>query len=219
MKNRRKTMNNEELRDFLVCQSAVDLEFFMEDILAGSYNGRREEYLSHMRIYMERYTKEIVLMAQKRTKREIYKTYEKKLMEVLHSIQDENVINSLSELKDSKDSKKDDDEDIFAVNEDADNLFEFEKEDKDDKTVYELPDLECPIDDDEYIDIEDEDDLFFDDREEDVEEKQDEDGVTFEELSECENDKVDCVDDKLLEKEEEKEDEKKGDKKKKKLLH
>ena len=106
-------MNDDE-NNIYKCQSAVDLQFFLEDVYAGQYAGEREKFLEHCNVYMKRYADRVCEITAKNVREEILKTYEKKIGDILSDIQEENVINSLSKI--IKDDGEDREEgDLFSL--------------------------------------------------------------------------------------------------------
>lgn len=104
-----------EKNNIYKCQSAVDLQFFIEDVLAGQYVGEREKFLQHCDTYIKRYADEVCKITAKNVKEEILKTYEKKIKEILTDIQEENVINNLSAIIKEKGEEEAEEEDIFSL--------------------------------------------------------------------------------------------------------
>lgn len=105
-----------EKNNIYKCQGAVDLQFFIEDVLAGQYAGDRNKFIEHCEVYIKRYADEVCKITARNVKEEILKTYEKKIREILSDIQEENVINNLSSIiKESGEDDEEEEQDIFSL--------------------------------------------------------------------------------------------------------
>ena len=107
-----------ETKKFNQIQSSVDLQFFCEELYNKTYNKDRQTFISDLMNLIHSYADDVAKLVAEEVRKETLMTVEENVKKAFNSVQEENVLNKLSEIMKSDE----DDED-----EEYDNIFSLDK--------------------------------------------------------------------------------------------